>query len=194
MFFLYLKNRQPLYFPGRCSENELLYPGDQKDDWVCDCVPGHLFHPDTDKCYGMYTRGPCPNRQYLILPEGKSIPECENNPCTGLNRVPFRGVCHTLNKAGPCRYPELSYVVGVNVTNLKLDCVKQSSNLPTINFEDRFDNAEQNGAESYPLPPIIPLCADGSKRAINHTCEPSSQVFLIETVVNSGTGSERHHK
>lgn len=33
---------------GRCNEGEFLYPGDLKDDWVCDCRPGEYFLPKSN--------------------------------------------------------------------------------------------------------------------------------------------------
>lgn len=38
-----MQNKKPLFIPGRCAPNELLYPGDHKDDWVCDCKPGKFL-------------------------------------------------------------------------------------------------------------------------------------------------------
>ncbi|KOB76716.1 Uncharacterized protein OBRU01_05670 [Operophtera brumata] len=32
-------NRVPVFLPAMCPTNELYYPGDQKDDWICDCRP-----------------------------------------------------------------------------------------------------------------------------------------------------------
>lgn len=37
---MYLQNRKPLFVPGRCKDDEYLYPGDHADEWVCDCKPG----------------------------------------------------------------------------------------------------------------------------------------------------------
>lgn len=46
MFFFLLKfqNKTPVYVANVCKPGEILYPGDQFDDWVCDCKPGKLFY------------------------------------------------------------------------------------------------------------------------------------------------------
>lgn len=41
--FCNVQGRFPLYIPGLCPENQLLYPGDQKSDWICDCSPGKMI-------------------------------------------------------------------------------------------------------------------------------------------------------
>ncbi|XP_026478975.1 uncharacterized protein LOC113385350 [Ctenocephalides felis] len=115
-------NRSALYIPGRCKENELLYPGDQKDDWICDCGAGTIYHPQTDKCYPIYRRGPCREGQHLILPKGKAIPQCETNPCNE-NSALYRGICQSFGTIGTCRVPELGRVIGVNTLTLEVDCV-----------------------------------------------------------------------
>lgn len=75
-----------------------------------------------DTCYPAYTRGPCSQGQYLILPRNKVVPECKSNPCVRDHFVPFRGGCYELNKPGPCALPELANVVGVNKTTLEIIC------------------------------------------------------------------------
>lgn len=43
VYFLYaFKDKGPVYLPSRCKIGELFYPGDQSDDWVCDCTPGNI--------------------------------------------------------------------------------------------------------------------------------------------------------
>lgn len=37
------KGRVPLYAPDKCPDNELLYPGNQEHDWICDCGLGRFF-------------------------------------------------------------------------------------------------------------------------------------------------------
>ncbi|KAI8425215.1 hypothetical protein MSG28_007029 [Choristoneura fumiferana] len=75
------KTRQPVFLPSMCPENELYYPGDQKDDWICDCRPAHIYQPATDKCWPAYRKGPCEEEHYLVLPPNSFIPVCEKNPC-----------------------------------------------------------------------------------------------------------------
>lgn len=43
-FSLCLQGRKPLYVPARCARYQLLYPGDQPNDWICDCAPGERWH------------------------------------------------------------------------------------------------------------------------------------------------------
>ncbi|KAJ6637455.1 hypothetical protein Bhyg_10185, partial [Pseudolycoriella hygida] len=82
---------------------------DQKDDWVCDCKPGHIYYPKTDRCYSAYRQGPCLANEFLMIGPGKYIPECLPNRCNSDGLVTFKNACHSLNKAGPCELPELSY-------------------------------------------------------------------------------------
>lgn len=168
--------RKPIYIPGRCRENELLYPGDQLDDWICDCSPGHLFHPATDKCYSAYRKGPCSEGSYLILPKDKAIPECQINPCERDGNVRVRNECYSLGQPGPCPFPELSNVLGVNTTTLELACVSLSVVLNT-----RFDDDDDKTQTPAPTPADInldeaPLCAKGCKRYINGTCPTVDEV------------------
>lgn len=83
-------------------------------------------------------------------------------------RVLYRGNCYSIHTPGPCELPELSFVVGVNVTTLAIDCIKQS-----IRLQDRF------GDDDFVLPDIIPKCAYGTVRAINGTCLPSLDIFIL---------------
>lgn len=141
---------------------------------MCDCLPGYVYHPDSDKCFQLFTKGPCQDNQYLALPRRKSIPDCIANPCRQEHKVLFRGRCHILHQPGPCPNPELSYVVGVNVTTLAVDCIKLSVQLPS-----RFADEDDNNEPAVPLPDIIPVCADGSKRVIKELCTPSTQLFNL---------------
>lgn len=43
-FNLHFQERVPLYAPNICPENQLLYPGYQEHDWVCDCGPSKYLH------------------------------------------------------------------------------------------------------------------------------------------------------
>lgn len=74
------------------------------------------------QCYPAYTKGPCQNGEYLVLPRNGFIPECVPNPCQWENWVPFRNQCHKLDEGGPCTFPELPNVVGVNETTLEIIC------------------------------------------------------------------------
>lgn len=37
-----MKAKKPVYIPGKCKQNELLYPG-HNNDWICDCNPGKII-------------------------------------------------------------------------------------------------------------------------------------------------------
>ncbi|KAG4068661.1 hypothetical protein HA402_002352 [Bradysia odoriphaga] len=150
------QNKKPVFLPQQCNENELFYPGDQKDDWVCDCKPGHIYHPKTDRCYSPYRQGPCPANQFLMIPPGQYIPECLTNRCTPDGWVTFKNKCYLLNEAGPCDLAELSYVVAVNTTSLELECIKQNPDIfPRFGEEEMFGTT----------------CLRGSKRSIQGKCE-----------------------
>lgn len=85
----------------------------------------YIYFPAKQQCYPAYSRGPCPQGQFLILPENKVVPECRHNRCAKDNFVWFREACHELDKAGPCELGEqLSNVVGINETTLQLICTK----------------------------------------------------------------------
>lgn len=60
------------------------------------------------------------------------MPECRPNPCQLPNYVTFREQCYPLDKEGPCMFPELGNVVGVNETTLKVMCTKDSQILAVI--------------------------------------------------------------
>lgn len=94
-----------------------------------------------------------------MISVGQYIPECLPNSCNTDGLVTFKNSCHSLDKAGPCDLPELSYVVGVNTTTLELDCVKQSNDLAS-----RF--GEEGDDISYGA-----TCLRGTKRAIQGKCE-----------------------
>ncbi|XP_034834246.2 uncharacterized protein [Maniola hyperantus] len=117
------QNRVPVYLPSTCPDNELYYPGDQTDDWICDCRPGYLFHPDSDKCWLAYQRGPCPAEQYLVLPTDSMIPVCVPNPCKTDSMVEWNGQCHLLG-SNVCGNKFPAEVLWINATTISVDCVK----------------------------------------------------------------------
>ncbi|XP_004921844.1 uncharacterized protein LOC101745936 [Bombyx mori] len=149
------ENRQPVFIPARCPDNELFYPGDQKDDWICDCRPAHLYHPGTDKCWPAFRQGPCEVGQYLVLPQNSVIPVCEQNPCNTDTLVQLNGNCEKLGSIAPCNhlYP-VSSSLGVNSTTLVVSCV-------TLSLETRFTEV------------IGVLCPPGSRRSVNGKCVPT---------------------
>nr|XP_021193598.2 uncharacterized protein LOC110378588 [Helicoverpa armigera] len=149
-------NRQPVYIPSMCAENELYYPGDQKDDWICDCRPGFLYHPKSDACWAAYTKGPCLDGQYLILPQGSAIPLCETNPCIINKLVMFNGKCQPLSTTAPCNHLWPPAVLTINATTLTPNCER-------INLLSRFGDR--------PVV-VLPKCPPGCKRSVNGRCVP----------------------
>lgn len=97
------------------------------------------------RCYHAYTRGPCRQGEYLILPDNSVVPECQPNPCREDNYVLFRDGCFELDKPGPCIFPELPNVVGVNETTLKVICTKDYR---AMNFTSRIDPGDEGNRTS----------------------------------------------
>ncbi|XP_053698232.1 uncharacterized protein LOC128745226 [Sabethes cyaneus] len=122
------RNRTPVYIPNKCLENEILYPGDQESDWVCDCKPTYVYHPPTRKCYEMYTQGYCENGFMIYLAQGAKKPECIRNDCyrpdPKISWVMYNGTCVQLNEYHRgCDVGKLKQFVGVNETTHELDCM-----------------------------------------------------------------------
>lgn len=166
----------PVFIPNRCGDNELLYPGDYKDDWVCDCRPGYIYHPTTSACYSPFRQGPCPRKTYLYLPEGEYIPQCQKNTCDLDGMVSFHGSCHVLGMAGPCKSAALAYVVAVNQTTMQLQCIA-SQKFHTTNLASRFGEDDDTTSEATVAPrdadeanSVVNFCPIGSKRWMNRIC------------------------
>ncbi|KAF5295361.1 hypothetical protein FQR65_LT01551 [Abscondita terminalis] len=141
--------RIPLLIPGACPPNQLLFPGDQQHDWICDCGPGYIYYPPKDGCFSAYKRGPCEEEQYLILPPKKVIPECRSNPCKTDGFVRFNGKCYELGKTGgPCKpASEGGGELGVNATTLELQCLETNGEeLSLINFPPNCPKGSRRGA------------------------------------------------
>lgn len=123
------RNRTPVFIPDRCQENEILYPGDQESDWVCDCKPTFVYHPPTRKCYQMYTQGYCPDGTMISLKPDAKHPECIENHCFLSKtipepRVPFNQTCVTLNAYHDgCMFGRLNRVIGIDEKTNELACV-----------------------------------------------------------------------
>ncbi|GLV35409.1 uncharacterized protein CBL_01441 [Carabus blaptoides fortunei] len=116
-------DRKPFYTPGMCPENQLFYPGDHAEDWVCDCAPRFIYYQPMDKCYHVYKQGPCKSNEYLILKK-PDTPECVPNPCTNDTLVPFEGTCLRLHSANGCSPSHLGgSTLEVNETSLQLECI-----------------------------------------------------------------------
>lgn len=127
----------------------------------------YLYYPAKQQCFPAYTKGPCNQGQYLVLRRNSVIPECVINPCTQENYVPFKSGCHKLDEGGPCQFPELSNVVGVNETTLEIICT-QDYRIMQINT--RFnDDALANGNDTTSttlmtstISPIVELNSNGT--------------------------------
>ncbi|XP_037955600.1 uncharacterized protein LOC119685402 [Teleopsis dalmanni] len=155
-----LAGRVPLFSPTRCKANELLYPGDQVDDWICDCAPAAIYHPDSDACYIAFRKGPCKEDEMLVLAPNNVIPECIKNECSD-GEIRINKICYKFGDGAPCRNAHLSYVLGVDPTTLMVDCVRQS-----ISLASRFGD---DGLPQITVDLIKP-CARGSKRATKGDC------------------------
>lgn len=142
--------RIPVHIPGRCPENQLLYPGDQKTDWVCDCGPGYIYYPPREGCFLAYRQGPCNESQHLILPKGKVIPECVDNPCKTDRFVRYQNKCYELDKSGgPCKpASEGGGIFGVNTKTLALECLLDNDRLSLINFPPNCPPGSRRGANN----------------------------------------------
>uniref|UniRef100_A0A034V0U3 DUF4789 domain-containing protein n=1 Tax=Bactrocera dorsalis TaxID=27457 RepID=A0A034V0U3_BACDO len=158
--------RIPHYSPSRCKSNELLYPGDHADDWICDCAPGALYYPDSDSCHPAFRRGPCEAEHMLILARNAVLPQCIKNDCKVDGLVKINNVCYQIGGSAPCPNAQLSYVLGVNTTTLMLDCIKLS-----ISVKTRVGLLDDDEPD-YDLSKVD-LCARGSQRSIEGTCTPS---------------------
>ncbi|CAD6992908.1 unnamed protein product [Ceratitis capitata] len=159
--------RIPHYSPSRCRTNELLYPGDHTDDWICDCAPATLYHPDSDACHLAFRRGPCANEEMLVLAPGEVLPQCIKNACKIDGMVKINNVCYRIGQPAPCANPELSYVLDVNETTLMLDCIKLSVSVKTrVSLDD--DEPEYDLSK-------VNLCARGSRRLIESRCTPNAK-------------------
>ncbi|XP_028897252.2 uncharacterized protein LOC105213883 [Zeugodacus cucurbitae] len=160
--------RIPHYAPSRCKSNELLYPGDHADDWICDCAPAALYYPDSDACHPAFRRGPCEAEQMLVLAPNTVIPQCITNTCKQDGLVKINNVCYQIGGSAPCQNAHLSYVLGVNATTLMLDCIKLS-----VSVKTRVSLADDD-EPPYDLSKVD-LCARGSQRSIEGTCTASVQ-------------------
>lgn len=189
-YFPFLQQKNPIYLPGKCPAGELLYPGDQSDDWICDCRPGmlscllhtksalvhkfelnliefsvgYIYDPMYDRCFATYTRGPCNYGRYIILPPNSVLPECVINSCIKENLVPFRGTCFRLNSSGPCPLPELGTVIGVNSTTLELVCI--SDEQFTSLFLGNRGTSDNSSEQLWPHDD----CFIGGKRSYQGIC------------------------
>ncbi|XP_030376021.1 uncharacterized protein LOC115625195 [Scaptodrosophila lebanonensis] len=165
-----LAGRKPLYSPSRCKKYELLYPGDQFDDWICDCAPAALYHPDSDACFPAYRQGPCKSGEMLVLYKDKIIPECVSNPCREDNHFMIQGKCYEFGNnqghSNPCPLKEYTYVLGVNPKTLMVDCIQLSLQLQTRFGEE---DATLVAPPDYHIE-VAQKCGRGSRMSIQGRC------------------------
>ncbi|XP_052867349.1 uncharacterized protein LOC128273427 [Anopheles cruzii] len=120
------RNRTPIFIPGGCAEDEILYPGDHNNDWVCDCKPTYIYHPKSHRCYQLYTQGSCePGKIMYLEPNGK-YPTCIPNHCPD-GQIRFQNMCVVLNQEHKiCQIAGINLVVGINEKTHQLECVNIS--------------------------------------------------------------------
>ncbi|XP_019530630.2 uncharacterized protein LOC109402412 [Aedes albopictus] len=125
------KNRTPVYIPNWCQKNEILYPSDEGNDWVCDCKPTFVYHPPSRQCYQLFTKAFCEDGYMVTLPNPDSKqPKCVFNPCykRNVNLVLFNNECVELNAYYvKCSIDKLRLIVAVQENNM-LGCVHISVN------------------------------------------------------------------
>lgn len=120
------RNRTPVFIPDQCGENEILYPGDQEHDWVCDCKPTFVYDPDNRKCHEMFTQGYCQPGYMISLPLNETEARCVLNDCyvSGRPYVKFDGECVELNTYHrTCKAGEIQRIVGVDEKTHQLSCM-----------------------------------------------------------------------
>jgi len=184
--------RKPVWVPGKCAENEILYPIDKVDDWICDCKPAYIYHPDTGSCYLPYQQGPCDNGKYLILKQNKVVPECDDNPCPN-GQIKYKNQCHQYGKSNACNH-RLSEYLEIDAVSMRPKCIKSSKSpffvtaidglslpqtsaiVPNMSIRTRIDSGESvlqtvklpyGAKETYEN---APWCQKGTKRRIINTC------------------------
>ncbi|KAH8407229.1 hypothetical protein KR222_010902 [Zaprionus bogoriensis] len=163
-----LAGRKPLYSPARCARYQLLYPGDQLNDWICDCAPAAIYYPETDACYPAYRQGPCEAGEMLVLYKEKAIPECVKNPCGQDGHFQIRNKCYQFGSSkesdNPCPNKELTFVLGVNPKTLMVDCVQLSMQLVT-----RFSDDQEVAPPDYHIE-LAEKCLRGSRLSAQGRC------------------------
>uniref|UniRef100_A0A182RZM9 DUF4789 domain-containing protein n=1 Tax=Anopheles funestus TaxID=62324 RepID=A0A182RZM9_ANOFN len=168
-------NRTPVYIPGKCSANEILYPGDHANDWVCDCRPGYVYSPLQDSCFHLYEQGFCQPGEYVDLERPSMIVKCTRNICTGKNQVPYMDRCVELYRNNRIckREKHISWVIAINATTLELDCVQGTTEM--LDVKDRTNDSEEKPAKEMKMTPAVYFqgakrCTIGTKAMHNGLC------------------------
>jgi len=104
----------------------------------------------------------------LVLYKERIIPECIRNPCAKDGHFMIRETCYefgnTKNEENPCPYKEATYVLGVNPTNLMVDCVKLS-----VQLETRISDTPEQAPPEYYIE-LAEKCARGSRLLAQGKC------------------------
>uniref|UniRef100_A0A182M0N7 DUF4789 domain-containing protein n=1 Tax=Anopheles culicifacies TaxID=139723 RepID=A0A182M0N7_9DIPT len=172
------RNRTPVYIPGKCSTNEILYPGDHESDWVCDCRPGYVYAPLQDSCFPLFQQGFCQPGEYVGLARPSTIVKCIQNICNGKNEVPYMGGCVKLHQNnGKCKIEKnISWVIAVNITTLELDCVKGTTDMLEVRVNNRAmeDEDEELSVNTERITAVYfkgaKLCSTGTKAMYYGSC------------------------
>ena len=99
----------------------LFYPGNGNiSSWICDCIDKFVYFPDKNNCYKPYSRGPCLQRQIVVLDPDNVIPKCIDNPCLEKNEVPVNGTCAQIGTVGGICGP--NKILIMNEITFQLEC------------------------------------------------------------------------
>ncbi|EFX63105.1 hypothetical protein DAPPUDRAFT_269070 [Daphnia pulex] len=116
--------------PLECQGGRRLYYTAYGDP-ICDCPIGQYPFPDStkDDCVSLFSQGPCPNRQVLVITEDGRL-NCEPLECQSINGgddgrfqqlIPDeKGTCFALGSRGPCSSTQL---LGYDIFKRQLQCV-----------------------------------------------------------------------
>lgn len=144
------RNRTPVFIPNRCDKNEILYPGDQESDWVCDCKPTFVYHPPSRQCYQLFTQGYCEGNTMLTLRKGAKHAECVPNRChqAGAEMVEYDRTCVKLNDYHEkCQHGKLKQLIGVREDTNELGCVNISDVVGVFNGTTAVNVMQQDGVQ-----------------------------------------------
>ncbi|XP_025990423.1 uncharacterized protein LOC105208281 [Solenopsis invicta] len=140
-------------FPGHCPKDMIVYNliDSEKNESICDCRPRFLYFRLNDSCHEAYRQGPCPPKNYVVLPENEMVPRCVENPCLQDGMVQYNAKCYPLRKKGPCASNEM--ILSVNETTFQLECIDTSI------------------GPLYTIDPPLNLCPKGSVRSTLGICK-----------------------
>ena len=142
-------------------------------------VSGYVYSPPQDSCYPLFQQGFCQPGEYVDLARPSMIVKCTRNVCTGRNEVPYREQCVKLHQNNRlCKIERrVSWVIGVNITTLELDCIAGTTDLLEITVNNR--NMEDGDETDAPVAMKIvqpvyfkdaKLCQNGTKSMYNGRC------------------------